>query len=237
MKVFLLLLVFSALAYGLVEKKYKPFSEWTAEDAQKILVESPWVYSSPLNNTDREDFTDGPSEFMAFRLLSAKPIRQAFIRAMAAETKQAPAKLASDEAAFLNANYDDRIVITGVIDRRTSGFMLKQTQGAAGSWFLMITGNYGIDGQRRFPRTNTLEQLKKDTYLKLKDGRKIYLTEYHPPANGTFGAQFVFPRTIEGKPVLEVGNGHIEFFTTMDRIARYAKFKAADLMYEEKLEY
>ena len=90
----LLVLLGLALAIGVAAaQKNKPWTEWTMQDAEKILNQSGWGQTQTETDTTETYFTPGARPIDSrgamnqatgvnyrIRFLSAKPIRQAFLR-------------------------------------------------------------------------------------------------------------------------------------------------------------
>lgn len=65
----------------------KPYTQWTLEEAARILMDSPWAQSSshfapPSRRSDLPDYPAGTNYYVQLRLFSALPIRQAIVRRM-----------------------------------------------------------------------------------------------------------------------------------------------------------
>ncbi|HEU4837275.1 MAG TPA: hypothetical protein VFS90_22785, partial [Pyrinomonadaceae bacterium] len=85
------------------QKKLKPWKEWSKEDAQKVLNNSPWAHlqvdqdfqeASPLTRPPDPsiDTRLKQNEGMTYgiRFFSARPIRQAFVRMIQLQKKDLP---------------------------------------------------------------------------------------------------------------------------------------------------
>ena len=107
-------IIFVLLAFGMLfmgveaQKKLKPWTEWTLKDAEKVLDDSAWgqiqresntsemFYSPNGNSTDRNArgaTNQAVTVNFRIRLLSAKPIRQAFARSILLQQKAPNAQL------------------------------------------------------------------------------------------------------------------------------------------------
>jgi hypothetical protein len=150
------------------------------------------------------------------RFLSARPIRQAFVRVM--ELQQKPNPQASETLhRFAEVKWENSIIVAVTFestDQRYSGTVMQAFNSAA-------TGT-----------------LKNDTYLERNDGKRLFLEEYVPPGKDGFGARFIFFRELNGQPFITKDTGEVRFY------AQYAKgpkidrrFKVANMLYEGALEY
>jgi hypothetical protein len=105
---------------------------------------------------------------------------------------------------------------------------------------------------------------KNNTYLLTNDGHRVFIQEYQPPRNDGLGARFVFPRHVDGKPVITPESGEVLFHSEVGggagvnatipnsdipsrdpsgRVARdygftlSTRYKVKDMMFDGKLEY
>ena len=84
--------------------------------------------------------------------------------------------------------------------------------------------------------------LRQFTYLeRRKDGKRLFLQEYIKPGKvGSFGARFVFPRTVDGQPFITPDSGEVRFHTELGTNQDYKvdrRFRVADMIYNGTLEY
>jgi hypothetical protein len=147
------------------------------------------------------------------RLLTAKPIRQAFARRAMIQNPQ----LAEQLKAFTEQVTDEYIVVAvdyDSTDRRFSG-----------------------PAMQIFNSANAAS-LKNSAYLERKDGKRLFLQEYMPPINDGMGAKFVFLRKLDNELLVNEQSGYLRFFAEMSKNLKLnMRFKIADMMYDGKLEY
>jgi hypothetical protein len=149
------------------------------------------------------------------RLLTAKPIRAAFVRMV--ELQGAPPEKVTQLRTFVDRDFGDYIVVT-------------------------ITAE-GTDQKQKMAVSQILTSadvnaLKEVTYLERKDGKRVQLVDYRAPAQDGLGAKLVFPRTVDGKPFIEPNSGEVRFAMELGKTARInRRFKVADMMYDGKLEF
>jgi hypothetical protein len=93
--------------------------------------------------------------------------------------------------------------------------------------------------------------LKESVFFERKDGKRLYLTEYVPPAKDPFGARFIFPRTMDGESFMKADGGAVRFHaeyemkaseaqssgTKPDKFKIDVKFKLNEMIYNGDLEY
>jgi hypothetical protein len=241
--------LFSLIAICLIfisaegEKKYKSWDKWDYDDCWKILDESPWVSFVQFgvkgrNTTNINGVEYSHIPYMNYRLFSSRPIRLAYARLITLRAKVENRPMSDELKKFVDADYSDKIIISALVSLKTEVpfdntdpilpyGMTRHTY---------IDSNYGIRGLQ-FEQPITVEELRKITYLQFKSGRKVYLQDYFKAQQGSFGAQLIFPRKIEGKPILESEQGEVELHITINGINQKAYFKISDLRYEGKLEY
>ena len=148
------------------------------------------------------------------RLLSAKPIRAAFVRMI--ELQGAPPERVAQLRPFVDRDFGDYIVVTISMDgdRKRMGPVMQE----------LIDGDPAV--------------LKTTTYLERKDGKRVALMDYRAPIQDGLGAKFVFPRMVEGKPFIDANSGEIRFATELGKTVKISRrFKVTEMMYDGKLEF
>lgn len=224
------------------QKKYKPWMEWNDKDAAKMLNDSPWGQTQTETNTSEMFYSPGNSNTSGgttgsggltgsndrnaqgalnqavninfrIRLLSAKPIRQAFARQLMLKNPQGEAQL----KAFAEQTSNEWIVVAvdyDATDRRFTGRVMQALNSA----------NMGL--------------LANATYLERKDGKRVFLKDYKAPTKDGLGAKFIFARMDEDKPFLSEDSGYLRFYSEVGKEFKLnMRFKVSDMMYEGKLEY
>jgi hypothetical protein len=236
-----ILILFAAAAEA---QKTKPWTEWSAKDAEKVLNDSGWGQtqtegdssSAPTStsaisqttagkesqvrnadaakNVESGEKKDSMSVHYRVRLLSAKPIRAAFVRMV--EIQGAKPETVAQLKTFVDREFGDYIVVTITMDgndRKRMGVATAEINSAA------------------------TEALQPTTYLERKDGKRVSLMEYRAPSDA-LGAKFVFPRMLEGKPFIEADSGEVRFATEVGKGMKISRrFKVSEMMYEGKLEF
>lgn len=222
-------------------QKEKPWTEWSEKDAIKMMTDSAWAQTQKeLSDSDtptgpitavagKRETSDTSKtaesgetigrKTMALTLnyhlafLTAKPVRQAFIRFMEIKTPETPADKAAERRTFIDRDFGDYIVVILQLD--------------------------GTDKNKIDPAKQLLKgdpKAFKDTaYLERKDGKRVALMDYRTPDQ--LGAKFIFPRTLEGKPFLDANSGEVRVYLEIGRTKLSRRFKVAEMMYDGKLEY
>ncbi len=231
-------------------QKTKPWTEWTPKDAQKVLTDSAWSQTqTELSNSEPSSGsaitkTEGRNEAqmvsrdasksqesgenigkrntslsLNYRIsfLSAKPIRQAFIRMVELQRPEMPAEKVAEYRTFIDRDFGDYVVVTVNLD--------------------------GTDKKRLVPAMQEINAadaivLKTTTYLERKDGKRVSLMDYRAPIQDGMGAKFVFPRTLDGKPFIDVNSGEVRVYIELGKTIKLSRrFKVADMVYDGKLEF
>ena len=238
----LLCSAFVLLTVSASAQKQKPWTEWSEKDAIKIMTDSAWaqtqkettesdVPTGPGNSASQTRSATGATQKnaesgetlgrknMALTLnysiafLTAKPVRQAFVRYLEIKTPETPADQAAQRRAFIDRDFGDFIVITLKLG--------------------------GTDKSKLTPAEKLLsgdpKAFKDTAYLERKDGKRVALVDYRAPDQ--LGAKFIFPRTLEGKPFLDETSGEVRIYLELGKTKLSRRFKVADMMYDSKLEY
>jgi hypothetical protein len=227
-----IVLVFCALAISpAAQKKMKPWTEWSAKEAQKILDDSPWGQTQVETDLQEMFFTTGQTARrqtqgatnqatplnLRIRFLSAKPIRQALMRVIESQQKTPNPQLSEQLRDFVERKFDQYIVVAvdyDSPDHRFSGPVMQ----------LFNSANVGI--------------LKNNTYLELKGGKRLFLQDYKQPISDGLGAKFIFPRVVDGEPFITPESGDVRFYSEFPNgLKLNMRFKIADMTYEGRLEY
>jgi len=225
-----LLCVLTAVA-GAAGQKFKPWSEWSKKDAQKILDNSPWGQTQVQTDTSKVGFT--PSSGIGdlsnaarlnfrIRLVSAKPIRLAFLRLLQLDTRAAPEQVRQLQE-FVDMSFEDVIVVAVSFDSEQPRVI-----GAA-----LRSFNSGVTSL-----------LAGTTYLAVDGRPRNFLKEYQPPGNDGLGAKFIFARVVDGAPFINSKSGSLRFFARFPQLTGDDKpveldwrFKISDMTYDGIIEY
>ncbi len=237
----MLLLAMVISAFG--SQKIKPWTEWTVRDAQKVLDDSPWGKTQVDTDTTQMTFSPATRDITGqgainqatsvsihVYLLSAKPIRLAFLRQLQLTPSHTPEQL-SQMQAFVDRKFDQSIVMAvtyGGTDGRYTAALFQSLNTA-------ITAT-----------------LKNTTFLETKGGKRNFLQEYEPPLKDGL-AKFIFARNVDGQPFIDAKSGQLRFYSELPKLSGNNQpsnnrkdssatitinitFKVADLMYEGVLE-
>lgn len=219
-----------AAAAAVGQKHGKPWQEWSKNDAQKILTDSPWsqrqvdmdfVEPTPLTRPKDSsiDATLKQNEGMTshIRFFSARPVRQAFVRMIQLQKKDLTPEMNMRLNTFAETPSENLIVIAVAVENPDANMLGKAMQ---------------------IYRNATTTKLKNTTYLERSDGKRIFIEEYTPPGSDGFGARFIFPRTLDGKPFLSPEHAIVRFVSELDSTIKLRMdFKVSEMMLNGNLEY
>lgn len=151
------------------------------------------------------------------RLLSARPVRQAFMRFMELTQKNLDPETHKGLRMFAERDFSDYIVVAVTFDStdgRFSGPVLQAFSSA------------------------TAGTLKNKTYLERKDGKRLFLMDYRSPISDGLGAKFIFPRLVDETNFIKPEHGSFRFFSEVGtQIKLNVTFKLSDMIYDGQLEY
>jgi len=210
----------------------QPFETWTRRQVASVISDSPWAqtqtFSVALGGADaglrgeKELFTK-----FTVRFFSARPVREAYVRLMQLVNNydgMAPAQRQEFDTRFnraLNLDVSDRIILALEFASNNPTAMREMTQ-----FFQNV-------------RTDSIRQ---DVYLINQHGGRVQLKEYFPPSPDGTGAKFVFPRSLDGKPVIAAGDKEVrfEFYVPTEggqKQKLLITFKVAKMNYHGELNY
>jgi hypothetical protein len=237
-----LICLFAAAA---VAQKNKPWTEWTAKDAEKILNDSAWGQTQTEESGGSESAQT--SAISSTTAAKEKNVRSADAAASSAESGETKAPVA--------LHYRVRFLSAKPI--RAAFVRMVELQGAPAERVTELKpfvdgdfGNYIVititpEGDRRrqmavLQALSTADEntLKGTTYLERKDGTRLAMSQYRAPNQDGLGAKFVFPRTVEGKPFIDAAAGEVKFEIELGKLLKInRRFKISDMMYDGKLEF
>ena len=229
LRLVVLSLMLSTIAVAQWQKK--SYKQWSEKEALNVLDNSPWGQTQTYTDTSHM-FDEGrrvvsnekreievPEIRFRIRFFSSKPIRQATSRLVELMQKgQVSKQLAAQLDALANADFPDYIIITVVTEAAQSGSLM----GMAASLL---------------DRQSTAE-LKNGTYLAVKGGKRVYLSEYQAPRKDGLGARFIFPRKVDGKLFITTDSDEVLFFSELNAGPELnMRFKIKDMTFGGNLEY
>jgi hypothetical protein len=213
----------------------KSYTKWNENYSRKVLTDSPWSkpfilarVHSQAEGYQREDIVHDPNagarsltekdrnwgidrghgvggekeiyDAYTLRLFSALPVRQAFVRMFQIVNhyeKMPPRQKQELDQKFAQAlamDMSEQIVVTvsfTATDQEVSREVDRQLHQA------------------------TADSLKARAYLITEHGGRIPLKDYYPPSGDGAGAKLVFPRTVDGQPVVNGTDNELAFEFTV----------------------
>jgi hypothetical protein len=168
---------------------------------------------------------DVKKDMYIVRVFSAQPMREAYVRLLqlmnnydslpAARKKEFDAKVGG----LATTSPGDDVVVSVAFQSNDPQRELDLKR-----WFGTVT-------------THTLSQ---SAYLYTSSAGQITLKKYMPPeGGGGIGARFIFPRTINGKPIAQEGDKEFRFQVYIPLAGRnlYVDFKPKDMIYQGSLNF
>ena len=170
------------------------------------------------NNRAAQGATNQPISInYHIRLLSAKPVRQAFMRVIQLSQKDLDRETLKGLQQFVERDFGEYIAIAVTFDS--------------------TDGRYSGPALQAFGSA-TIGTLKNKTYLERKDGKRLFLMDYYSPINDGLGAKFIFPRLVDERNFLNPDSGYVRFISEVgNQIKLNVTFKMSDMMYNGQLEY
>ena len=209
-----------------------PYRQWSVELVKTIMTKSPWAQEwgtstafdtkSQAGSQAVEGQDEGRNSFV-IRLMSALSVRQAYVRylqlanhydTMTPEQRQ---QFDSKVNVLLTADVSQEIILA-----------------------LLYKSNVPETTRelRQFFATQTTATLNQSAYLYGPHGR-IDLMKYIPPNSEEASARFVFPRVVDGQPVLQPGDKEMRFELWVPPIGQKLQvaFEAKKMVFQGKLDY
>jgi hypothetical protein len=207
----------------------QPFNKWKREELLRILSDSPWAQSETFNQVKGgiNSGASGEKELyyrFTVRFFSALPVREAYVR-MAQLMNKYDDLDAGQRQEFdvrfkraLNLDLADRIIVA--VDYTTNDPDASRDLRAA----------------FETARTDTLKQ---QVYLISQRLGRVDLKEYFPPSTDGTGAKFIFPRQVNGQPVVGPDDKEVRFDFTVPVINQrvFLTFKVVKMMYRDAQSY
>ena len=150
------------------------------------------------------------------RLLSAKPVRQAFARLIALDQPSEDPRIKAHMDDFVGRQFDRWIAVTVDVEARDQRFSATALQALASA---------------------TTESLKNKTYLERKDGKRLFLHMYQAPSPDGLGAKYIFNRIVDERQFLNDESGEVRFVSEVGKVKLDIRFKVSEMKYDGQLEY
>src|ERR1044072_10061102 len=239
--IFALLLGVALIQTSFAQKEKKPWTEWSEQDAQKMLNKSPWGQmqtdtdtsemffrptADPVTHPNARNAASRTAEgatnqstnvAYGIRFFSARPVRQAFMRMIQLQRKNLTPEVLERMKNFAEVPATDSIIIAVTVegtDKRSLGHVMQIFNSASSG------------------------TLKNTSYLERNDGKRIFLEEYVPPGKDGFGARFIFLRTTNEELFLMPQVSDVRFVADLGpEVKLNMRFKVGEMLMDGKLEY
>jgi hypothetical protein len=213
----------------------KDYREWSQKECAKLLEDSPWSKQFTLtsvgvmDDSDR-DASDAGQPYIKYQvqLRSALPVRRAIVRQMQLAQKydslppEQKQQFDKSAEAFLAASMDEAVIV-----------------------YVSFTTNSQPNDLElaRYWQSQTTEVLKNYVYLTPGKGDKVYLGRYATSQGGQREFQFIFPRQVDGKPILNSNDKSLKLEFTLPIVGKmgdgraFLEFKAEKMIFEGNIAY
>jgi hypothetical protein len=186
------MMILFGVLFALLAGSPDVFTKWSMDRAVQVLNASPWARQETFTRviSGVGSGISGEKEIYStfyIRFLSARPVREAYARIQ--QLNHGYDNMPLDE----KHRFED--AQSGNLDMDVS------------RWIVVSIGYRCNDPNeesslRRFFQSETAKTLKNKVYLSTSAFPQLELSEYFPPREESVGAKFVFPREVEGVPVI-----------------------------------
>ncbi len=231
---FCYIVVSGALIAGVCVAKdfwQQSFEKWNTKQVVTMLGDSPWAKSQtaaiPIPGINSGAY--GEKELyvtLTARFFSALPVRQAYVRMMELQNHYDDMQAGEREefakrfTRALKLDVSDRVIVAAE--------------------FASNLPDWNRDAKQYF-EANSAQTLKQNVYLIVPRIGRVQMVEYYPPSNDGTGAKFVFPRFVDGQPILTPGDkeASIEYFFSSASFSDkfLIRFKVDQMSYQGNLSY
>jgi hypothetical protein len=177
------------------------YTRWPMDKAVQMLNASPWARQETFTRviSGVGSGISGEKEIyntFYIRFLSARPIREAYARVQQ-----------------INHDYDKMPIEE---KKRFEKVQLHNLDMDVSRWIVVSISFRSNDPNeesslRRFFQSETAKTLRNKAYLSTPSFPQLEISEYFPPREESVGAKLVFPREVNGVPILTKDSGNLTF--------------------------
>lgn len=203
----------------------EPYTKWNQGQTAKMFNDSPWVQMQTYSYESMQgSLGQNETKFQfTVRLFSAQPVREAYVRMLQLmnnyDTLPPDRQRAFDAevGGLATADPGDEVVVS-----------------VAG----VCNDTRGSRDLKYFFDTATAPTLNQNAFLYSSTAGQITLTKYLPPQSG-IGCRFIYPRTFQGKPILQPGDKELRFQMWVPPMGQelLVAFKPSKMVYKGKFAY
>jgi hypothetical protein len=178
-----------------------PFSFWTVEHAVGLLNDSPWAKQTTFTRVIEGVGSGVLGEKEIYntfytRLLSARPVREAFARVEQINHGYDSLSPGDQE------NFDELI---------RPGLELDVRETIVVSVSFRSNDPDNESRVTRYLRSGSADSFKRAAFLVTAEHPRVEILDYVPPSGDGTGGKFVFPRSIDGMPLVGEAEGSFVF--------------------------
>lgn len=219
------------------------FNKWSVKDVRTILGNSAWAKAKGFRGVvtgEHGNFnpgargtgggtlgTDIPNFEFRVVFFSSLPVRQAYVRMFQIENHYDSLSPAKQKAFNQNPTVDS--LLHGDVSQE-----------------VMVNMSYhcndpiAMRNMNQWFNTQTMKTLGQNVYL-YANKTQVQLEKYIPPSQSHgMGARFIFPRQVNGEPILSSPSGKLRFqisYVPGPNQMVYLEFKPEDMVFQGKLSY
>jgi len=213
----------------------KEYRQWSQKECNKLLEDSPWSKQFTLtavgimdNQNKMSSSAQQPFIKYQVQFRSALPVRQATVRQMQIAQKydsltpEQRQEFDKRAEAFLSADLSDAVVVnvSYTTNNQTNALELA-----------------------RYWQSQTTDLLKNFVYLIGSKGNKVAVGRYAAPQGGQQEFQFIFPRQVDGKPILDPQEKSLKLEFTYPIVGNmgdgraFLEFKTGKMIFQGNIAY
>jgi hypothetical protein len=228
----------------------KPVAQWSNDQIYEFLNSSPWVSGSqgyfqqaPWTGSNETDTRKAPviTVYYQARILSAKPVREAFLQLNVLN----PIVVTAKSIQPATATEELRVRLHGLLASYPNDLLVKGDEKhviISVSQKIRTRGLLGAKSEQEVFGSDELSDVDQSrivviTSLATNTGKRVELTNYQSPGTRGAGAMYYFPRNLpDGTPLVTATDKELLFETVINKRQVKIKFDLDKLKYKGKLE-
>jgi len=239
------------------QQKARAWSEWSKEEAERILNDSPWAQTQIETNTSEMTYSPTSGTAVAGTRTTGTPTtgmrseQTERNRNRAVEGAYNQAVSITYRVRFLSARPIREALAAMILLEQGKPELAAQVKSQMQQFvdanyhdYIVVTVDYEASDQRLTAKAfqdfgaAAAGTLKNNTYLERADGKRVFLMDYRAPIQDGLGAKFVFPRIVDERPFLNNDSGEVRFYSEVGpNVKLNRRFKISSMIYQGRLEY